>query len=204
LNARRFGVTGIVKRFGPVVALDDVSFACERGQIHALLGENGAGKSTLVKILAGAQSPDAGTLTFDDVPVAFRNPQDAVERSIAVVHQDYHVGLDLTVAENIVGTLRRPPQLGAFVRSRAMRREAHDLLARLGIDVDRKVRDLDAAEKKFVEIARALAVDAPEAMPFDLELRQPTNSRKARPRHSRSAASRPAKSSLPGGTAIPK
>jgi ABC-type sugar transport system ATPase subunit len=162
LNARRFGATGIVKRFGPVVALNDVSFACERGEIHALLGENGAGKSTLVKILAGAQSPDAGTLSFDGNAVTFHSPQDAVARSIAVVHQDYHVWPDLTVAENIIGTLRRPPQLGAFVRSRTMRREAHDLLARLGIDidVDRKVRDLDAAEKKFVEIARALAVDA--------------------------------------------
>ncbi len=144
------------------MALNDVSFACESGEIHALLGENGAGKSTLVKILAGAQAPDAGTLTFDDTAVRFHSPQDAVDRSIAVVHQDYHVWPDLTVAENIIGTLRRPPQFASFVRSRTMRREAHDLLERLGIDLDveRKVRDLDAAEKKFVEIARALAVDA--------------------------------------------
>jgi len=94
--------------------------------------------------------------------VRFHSPQDAVDRSIAVVHQDYHVWPDLTVAENIIGTLRRPPQFASFVRSRTMRREAHDLLERLGIDLDveRKVRDLDAAEKKFVEIARALAVDA--------------------------------------------
>jgi ABC-type sugar transport system ATPase subunit len=162
LSARRFGATGIVKRFGPVVALNDVSFACERGEIHALLGENGAGKSTLVKILGGALSPDAGTLTFDDVPAKLRNPQDAVARSVAVVHQDYHVWPDLSVAENVIGTLQRPPQSGPFVRSHEMRREAHDLLERLGIDLDveRKVRDLDAAEKKFVEIARALAVDA--------------------------------------------
>ncbi len=162
MSARRFGAAGIVKRFGPVVALNDVSFACERGEIHALLGENGAGKSTLVKILAGAQTPDGGTLTFDDVAVKFHSPHDAIDRSVAVVHQDYHVWPELTVAENIIGTLRRPPQRGAFVRSRTMRREAHDLLERLGIDiaVDRKVRDLDAAEKKFVEIARALAVDA--------------------------------------------
>jgi ABC-type sugar transport system ATPase subunit len=162
LSARTFAASGIVKRFGPVVALDDVSFACERGEIHALLGENGAGKSTLVKILVGAQSPDAGTLTFDDVAVKLAGPQDAVARSVAVVHQDYHVWPDLTVAENIIGTLRRPPQNGGFIRSHAMRREAHELLERLGIeiDVERKVGDLDAAEKKFVEIARALAVDA--------------------------------------------
>jgi ABC-type sugar transport system ATPase subunit len=162
LNDRHFGATGIVKRFGPVVALNDVFFSCERGEIHALLGENGAGKSTLVKILAGAQQPDAGTLRFGDEAVKLHSPQDALARSVAVVHQDYHVWPDLTVAENIIGTLRRPPQAGPFIRSQAMRREAHDLLERLGIeiDVDRRVRELDAAEKKFVEIARALAVDA--------------------------------------------
>jgi ABC-type sugar transport system ATPase subunit len=162
LSAGRYAALGIVKRFGSVVALDDVYFACERGEIHALLGENGAGKSTLVKILGGAQQPDSGTLKFDDAAVKLHGPQDAVARSVAVVHQDYHVWPDLTVAENIIGTLRNPPQRGGFVRSRAMRREAHDLLERLGIDLDpnRKVRDLDAAEKKFTEIARALAVDA--------------------------------------------
>ena len=143
-----FAGTGIVKRFGPVVALDDVSFACERGEIHALLGENGAGKSTLVKILSGALAPDAGTLTFDG--------------SVAVVHQDYHVWPDLTVAENIIGTLPRPPQRAGLAARGPMRAQAQALLERLGIaiDVDRPVRELDAAEKKFVEIARALAIDA--------------------------------------------
>ena len=162
MNDRHFGATGIVKRFGPVVALDDVYFSCERGEIHALLGENGAGKSTLIKILAGAQQPDAGTLRFGDEAVKLHNPQDAVARSVAVVHQDYHVWPDLTVAENIIGTLRRPPQAGGLVRGRAMRRAAHELLERLGIEigVDRYLRELDAAEKKFIEIARALAVDA--------------------------------------------
>ncbi len=162
MNERSFGAAGIVKRFGPVVALDDVSFSCERGEIHALLGENGAGKSTLIKILAGAQQPDAGTVMLGERAVTFRSPLDALAHSVAVVHQDYHVWPDLTVAENVIGTLRRPPQAGPFVRSGAMRREAHELLERLGIalDVDRPVRELDAAEKKFIEIARALAVDA--------------------------------------------
>jgi ABC-type sugar transport system ATPase subunit len=162
LSVRTFGATGIIKRFGPVVALNDISFECKRGEIHALLGENGAGKSTLIKILVGAQSPDAGSLMLDGAPVTFRHPHDAVAHSVAVVHQDYHVWPDLTVAENIIGTLQRPPQRGTFIKSATMRKEAHDLLGRLGIDinVERKVRDLDAAEKKFIEIARALAIDA--------------------------------------------
>jgi ABC-type sugar transport system ATPase subunit len=158
----RFGARTIVKRFGPVVALDAVSFACERGEIHALLGENGAGKSTLVKVLVGAHQPDAGTLTFDDEPAVLHSPQDAIARSVAVVHQDYHVWPDLTVAENVIGTLPRPPQRGGLIASHAMREQAHALLQRLeiDIDVDRPVRELDAAEWKFVEIARALALDA--------------------------------------------
>jgi ABC-type sugar transport system ATPase subunit len=162
MSARRFGAEHIVKRFGPVVALDDVSFEATRGEIHALLGENGAGKSTLVKILVGAHAPDAGTLTFDGTPVRFHAPQDAIARSVAVVHQDYNLWPDLTVAETIVGTSPRPPRRGPFADARAMRREARELLERLGIALDprRKVRDLDSAGKKFVEIARALALDA--------------------------------------------
>ena len=158
----RFGARTIVKRFGPVVALDEVSFACERGEIHALLGENGAGKSTLVKVLVGAHQPDAGTLTFDDVPAILHGPQDAIARSVAVVHQDYHIWPDLTVAENVIGTLPQPPQRGGLADRRAMRERAQTLLERLeiAIPVDRPVRELDAAEKKFIEIARALALDA--------------------------------------------
>jgi ABC-type sugar transport system ATPase subunit len=157
-----FGARTIVKRFGPVVALDQVSFACERGEIHALLGENGAGKSTLVKILVGAHQPDAGTLTFDDVPAVLHSPQDAIARSVAVVHQDYHIWPDLTVAENVIGMLPRPPQRAGIADHRTMREQAHALLQRLEIDIDvrRAVRELDAAEKKFIEIARALALDA--------------------------------------------
>ena len=159
---QRFAARGIVKRFGPVTALDDVAFDVRRGEIHALLGENGAGKSTLVKILVGAQPPDEGTLELDGIAVRFRNPHDAIAHSVAVVHQDYHVWPDLTVAENVIGTLPHPPVSGPFSNRRAMRAAAHTLLERLGIglDVDARVRDLDAAEKKFVEIARALALDA--------------------------------------------
>ena len=140
MSAGRYAALGIVKRFGSVVALDDVYFACERGEIHALLGENGAGKSTLVKILGGAQQPDCGTLKFDDAAVKLHGPQDAVARSVAVVHQDYHVWPDLTVAENIIGTLRRPPQRGGFAVRARCGAEAHDLLDRLGIELDPTAR----------------------------------------------------------------
>lgn len=155
-------LTGMTKQYPGCLANDNVSLRIEHNQIHALLGENGAGKSTLVKILAGAQQPDAGSVVFDGAPAVLHDPQAALAHSVAVVHQDYHIWPDLTVAETIVGTLRNPPRRGAFVNRNAMRAQAHALLERLGIELDvaRPMRDLDAAEKKFAEIARALAVDA--------------------------------------------
>src|SRR3546814_9678264 len=68
---------GISKRYGGVLALDDVDFACQRGAIHAVLGENGAGKSTLIKIAAGVVTPSAGRLMLEGRTVRFAGPQDA-------------------------------------------------------------------------------------------------------------------------------
>ena len=76
---------GISKAFGGVVALDDVSFSCSRGEVHALLGENGAGKSTLLKILSGAHRADAGEIRIDGTPVSIHSPRDAMELGIGTV-----------------------------------------------------------------------------------------------------------------------
>ena len=70
--------TGTAKAYGSVVALCSVDMTVRRGEIHALLGANGAGKSTLVKILAGVQGADAGTVQVDGRPVRFRAPADAI------------------------------------------------------------------------------------------------------------------------------
>ena len=80
--------TGIDKRFGGVVALRDAAFACEAGEIHALLGENGAGKSTMVKILCGVQPADAGTVVYRGQPVSHRNPAEATAAGIVPVFQE--------------------------------------------------------------------------------------------------------------------
>src|SRR4051812_7551387 len=71
-------VRGVVKSFGDVAAVRDVSFALHAGEVHALVGENGAGKSTIVKMLAGVHQPDAGTLTIDGAPVELASPADAL------------------------------------------------------------------------------------------------------------------------------
>src|SRR5437588_246562 len=91
---------GITKRFGEVVANDDISFAANAGEVHALLGENGAGKSTLMSILAGLYRPDSGSIEIDGRPVQFHSPRDAINHGIGMVYQHFMLVPSFTVAEN--------------------------------------------------------------------------------------------------------
>lgn len=148
---------GIVKRFGPVTVLHDVSFALEPGRIYGLLGENGAGKSTLMKILAGYEAPSAGQLLIEGEPVQFARSRDAEARGIVLIHQELNLAEDLTISGNIfLGHERRK---GWLLDERAMRAEALAALAQVGLtrDPDTPVRQLIVAEKQLVEIAKALS-----------------------------------------------
>src|SRR5438445_11432798 len=82
---------GITKTFPGVTALDDVSFDCLPGEVHALVGENGAGKSTLMKILSGAYLPDRGTLTLRGQEVVFRHPNEALKAGISTIYQEFNL-----------------------------------------------------------------------------------------------------------------
>jgi ribose transport system ATP-binding protein len=158
---------GIEKRFGGVVALDAAAFACEAGEIHALLGGNGAGKSTLVKILCGVQPADGGTVTFKGRPVRFRDPAEAAAAGIVPVFQELSLIPDLTVAENLF--MGHEPRRFGFVDGRAMARQARELLAALrfpAIDPGATVRDLPLAERQQVEIAKAIGRD-PDVLILD-------------------------------------
>src|SRR5882724_2126492 len=124
-------VTNVTKRFGGTVALSDASFACERGSIHALVGENGAGKSTLVKMLAGVVVPDSGTIAISGQDMAIHSPADAARLGIIPVFQELSLMRSLTVAENIY--ISNPPynRLG-LIDKRKLRQQAEQLLSRLG------------------------------------------------------------------------
>ena len=91
----------ITKDFGGTRALDRVNFSARRGEVHAVLGENGAGKSTLMKIIGGALQPDGGALSLDGRPVRFDSPHEAMDAGVSVVHQQFTLVPELTVAENI-------------------------------------------------------------------------------------------------------
>jgi ribose transport system ATP-binding protein len=150
-------MAGISKRYGGVTALDDVDFACERGRIHAVLGENGAGKSTLIKIMAGVVRPDTGAMRLDGSEVAFAAPRDANRHGIISIFQELSLIPDLSVADNIC--IADPPRRMGFIDRRAQRRRAEEMLARLGCDdihPQELVRNLPLSRRQMIEIAGAL------------------------------------------------
>jgi ABC-type sugar transport system ATPase subunit len=146
----------ITKRYGSVVALEDVSMRVEMGEIHAMLGANGAGKSTLMKILAGAQQPSEGELYLDGRAVHFHDTGAALDRGIAWVAQELTVFEQLDVLENLF--LTREPCHGPVISRREMRRRARPFLSMVGLDegLDGPLGLLRLGERQRVEICRAL------------------------------------------------
>ncbi|HZR88967.1 MAG TPA: sugar ABC transporter ATP-binding protein [Bradyrhizobium sp.] len=150
-------LSGISKRYAGVRALEDVDLACERGKIHAVLGENGAGKSTLIKIIAGVVQPDAGTMCLDGNNVSFATPSAANAAGVVCIFQELSLMPDLSVADNI--SIASPPRRFGLIDARAQRRRAEALLAEIGCeDVNplMRVGDLPLSRRQVVEIAKAL------------------------------------------------
>jgi ABC-type sugar transport system ATPase subunit len=148
---------GVRKTFPGVVALDDVSFGLQAGEIHCLVGENGAGKSTLIKIFAGQYAPDQGELALDGERIHFSSPADALAQKISVVYQDLQLVPYLSVAENI--SLGRWTTKGGLINRAAMYQRAETALEEVGTYIDPKaiVATLSTAKQQLVEIARALS-----------------------------------------------
>ena len=154
-------LTGVVKTFPGVRALDGVELEVRAGEVHCLLGQNGAGKSTLIKVLSGAHRPDGGEIVWLGQPAAFPNPQAAMRAGIATIYQELDLVDGLTVADNIF--LGHEARRVGFVQRRLMRRQARHVLALLGhpeIPVRREVGRLPAAAKQIVSMGRALSRQA--------------------------------------------
>jgi len=150
-------LSGISKRYAGVRALEGVDFACQRGKIHAVLGENGAGKSTLIKIIAGVVQPDAGTMYLAGNNVSFATPSAANAAGVVCIFQELSLMPDLSVADNI--SIASPPRRFGLIDAGAQRRRAEELLAEIGCeDVNplTRVGDLPLSRRQVVEIAKAL------------------------------------------------
>jgi general nucleoside transport system ATP-binding protein len=160
-------VRGVAKRYGPVVANDQVDLCLYRGEVHALLGENGAGKSTLSKVMYGFTRPDAGMILLDGKPVQLHSPRDARALGIGMVFQNFMLIPALTVRENIALFLTDLPRV---VRRDAVDQRIREFAQRFGLGVDpsAQVRQLSVGDQQKVEIlklllarARVLILDEP-------------------------------------------
>jgi rhamnose transport system ATP-binding protein len=157
-----FRLDRVTKRFGGVVAVEDVAFDLRPGEVHALVGENGAGKSTLMKIVDGLYDPDEGTVEVGGEAASFSSPRDAEAAGIAMIPQELDLFPELSVAENLFVGRKRPRTRWGGLDWEAMRAEAHKRLGSLGVRLDATaaVKRLSAAEQQIVAIARALVGEA--------------------------------------------
>jgi branched-chain amino acid transport system ATP-binding protein len=149
LEARR-----LTKRFGGVVANNDVSFTIAAGELVGIIGPNGAGKSTLFDVLTGFAPPDAGEVILDGHPVTGRRPDEISRLGVARTFQKLRPFADMTALENVM--------IGAFQKTasvEAARQAAHEALAAVGL-AERShahARGLSTGQRKRLELARALA-----------------------------------------------
>ena len=170
-NTPYLSFRGIGKTFPGVKALQDISFDCYAGQVHALMGENGAGKSTLLKILSGFYAPSEGSIVLRGEPVTFADTPAALNAGVAIIYQELHLVPEMSVAENIY--LGQLPHKAGFVNRSLLNYEAKLQLEHLGLDIDPStpLKYLSIGQWQMVEIAKALARNA-KVIAFD----EPTSS----------------------------
>ena len=176
----------VSKTFGDLVAVDNVNFELQEGEIHAILGENGAGKSTLMNLIYGLYQPTDGSIHISGIEKQFRSPRDAIASGIGMVHQHFMLVENLTVAENIALTVakftsrvgktytlndgdspkkgnKNKPKISKFYYKTEDAIGITEALSQqfgLAVDPTSLVRSLSVGLKQRVEILKALAVDA--------------------------------------------
>lgn len=150
------GFKEVSKSFGPVQVLHGVSFELAPGRVYGVLGENGAGKSTLMKILAGYEAASDGSVELGGQPVRFKGPREAETAGVVMIHQEFNLADDLSIAQNIF--LGHEPRRWGLLDEDAMASAAAVAMRQVGLagSPTRRVGDLIVAEKQLVEIARAL------------------------------------------------
>jgi simple sugar transport system ATP-binding protein len=156
-------VENVAKRFGPTVALRDINLHLRKGEVLGLLGDNGAGKSTLIKILAGFQAPDTGSLWVKGKDYTPRTVDDARAAGLDTVFQDLALVNELTVFQNMFLKRELTNKPFGFVRNRQMRKETRKALDEIGINIpsiDVPVARLSGGQRQAIAVARTISGDA--------------------------------------------
>jgi len=163
-------VRGMTRRFGGLVAVNNVSFAVRRGEIFGLIGPNGAGKTTLFNLMTGLTPPSSGTLIYRGENITRLRPHRIAARGIARTFQNIRLFGELTALQNVMiaqhvhtrtgvlaGVFGLPP---APQEERAIRARARELLELVGLDkrAHNKARNFAYGDQRRLEIARALAL----------------------------------------------
>lgn len=161
----------VVKDFPGVRALQGVDLKIRRGKVHALMGENGAGKSTLMKCLTGIYQRTSGTILFKGQEINYKNPLEALQNGISMIHQELSPVLERPVSENV--WLGREPYKGFRIDHKKMREDTRALFLDMALDIDpnEKMGNLTVAQMQMVEICKAVSHN-PDVMILD----EPTSS----------------------------
>ncbi|SEQ15624.1 L-arabinose ABC transporter ATP-binding protein AraG [Basfia succiniciproducens] len=161
----------VSKSFPGVKALQNISFKCYEGKVHALMGENGAGKSTLLKILSGNYLPSEGKLNIGGRQLVFRNTKEALLAGVAIIYQELNIVPEMTVAENLcLGQL--PHSFGIVDKAELIERTQQYLdKLDLNISPNTPLKELSIGQWQMIEIAKALSRGA-KIIAFD----EPTSS----------------------------
>ncbi|MDD4343423.1 MAG: ABC transporter ATP-binding protein [Eubacteriales bacterium] len=162
-------MSNISKRFGTILANDNVNFSVGAGEIHALLGENGAGKSTLMNMLSGVYTPDGGSIYINGEEVFFSSPRDSMYKGVGMIHQHFKLVEILSALENVL--LGNEKTL--FLNKKKKYDEIKELSEKFSLDIDlnKKVYEMSVGEKQNLEIlkvlyrgAKILVLDEPTAV----------------------------------------
>lgn len=169
----------ITKKFGNLIANDNITLKVRRGTIHGLIGENGAGKSTLMNILYGIYQPDSGQIKINGKSITIKNPLEAQKLSIGMVHQHFMLIKPYTIYENII--LNCEPKSRIFLNKKKAISNINEISKKFGLNIDplMKIEDAPVGIQQRVEIlkvlyrgAEILILDEPTAVLTPQEIKE--------------------------------
>ncbi len=154
-------VRNVSKDFSGIYALKNIDLQIFPGQVHAIIGENGAGKSTLMKIASGVYTEYTGDVFLDGVKVAFKNPKQAKEQGVVIIHQELNLIPYLSITENLFLGNELVNRMG-LLDYPEMHKQAKELLKRLHFDINPHTRlnMLRVGQQQLVEIAKSLLLES--------------------------------------------